>query len=360
MALPRAFHGAIRRAGAAVDKQALKLMERAMQRNGVRRPPPDARRKLEMVAAHYNTPENLADDSAFFPAPSAPAVRERRLTPRAGAKRVTELSFESRWRPTLPAYVDEYAAYDENLTAHARLYQRGSTARPVAILIHGWGGGAYWLEERAFVVSYWLRLGLDVALFQLPFHGKRAPRQSPRSGGLFPSPHVVRTNEAFGQAVHDLRALIAHLRDRGAPSVGVMGMSLGGYTTALVATVEADLAFAIPIIPAADMAALMWRHGETSPQRRRAEAVGVDGVLLQNVFRAHAPLARAPRVPFERRMIVAGRGDAITTPEQAEALWRHWGEPAIHWFPGGHLAQIGRGDGFRAIRAHLCGLGLTR
>jgi len=356
MALPRVLNGAIRSASAAADRGALRFMERAMRRNGVSRPPKDARQKLLGLAEHYRS---VADD--FFPEPDLPAVVEQKRSPRAGARRVTDLSFESRWRPTVPMYVDEYASYRENLTARARMYASGDSPRPTAILIHGWGGGAYWLEERAFVVSYWLRIGFDVALMQLPFHGDRSPRQAVgRSGALFPSPHLVRTNEAFGQSIFDLRALIKVLRDRGAPSIGVMGMSLGGYTTALLATVVDDLAFAVPIIPAADMARLMWRHGKDSPQRRRAEAVGVDGTLLQDVFRVHAPLHRAPRIPHERRMIVAGEGDRITTPDQARDLWSHWDEPAIHWFPGGHLAQIGRGDGFRAIRRHLSGLGIPR
>lgn len=354
MALPRVLNGAIRRAGAAVDRGALRFMERAMRRGGTN-PPADARQKLVALAAHYAK----VDD--FFPAPAMPEVREHKQSRRLNARHVTDLAFESRWRPTLPQYVDEYASYVENLTAYARLYSAGDEPRTTAILIHGWGGGAYWLEERAFVVSYWLRLGLDVALVQLPFHGSRAPAKgNRRSGALFPSPHVVRTNEAFGQAIHDLRALILYLRDRGAPAIGAMGMSLGGYTTALLATVVEDLAFAVPIIPAADMARLMWSHGEDSPQRRRAEAVGVSGTLLDDVFRIHAPLQREPKVPHERRMIMAGKGDRITTPDQAHDLWKHWGEPTIHWFPGGHLAQIGRGDGFRAIRRHLSGLGLTQ
>jgi pimeloyl-ACP methyl ester carboxylesterase len=52
-------------------------------------------------------------------------------------------------------------------------------------------------------------------------------------------------------------------------------------------------------------------------------------------------------------MIVAGKGDRITPPDQAEKLWQHWNRCAIHWFPGGHLAQVGRGDAFRAVRKHL-------
>jgi pimeloyl-ACP methyl ester carboxylesterase len=135
-------------------------------------------------------------------------------------------------------------------------------------------------------------------------------------------------------------------------------MSLGGYTSALWASVDDQLAFAVPIIPAVDMADLMWRHGETSPARRRASRAGVTSDLLRDVFAVHAPLTRPPRLAPERLMIVAGHGDRITPPDQAERLWRHWGECEIHWFAGGHLAQVGRGEALRAVRRQLGSLGL--
>jgi hypothetical protein len=137
-----------------------------------------------------------------------------------------------------------------------------------------------------------------------------------------------------------------------------MGMSLGGYTTALWASVDADLAFAIPIIPAVSMSTLMWRHGSRSPARRRAERAGVNQELLDRAFAIHSPLVRPVRLLPERLLIVAGKGDRITPPDQARALWKHWGKPPIHWFPGGHLAQVGRGNAFRAIRQRLTDVGL--
>ena len=36
-----------------------------------------------------------------------------------------------------------------------------------------------------------------------------------------------------------------------------------------------------------------------------------------------------------------------------EAVWEHWGRPAIHWFSGSHLAPFGRGRVVRAIAEHL-------
>lgn len=356
MARNKVIAHAITRASAMLDQSALRFMERSIRRSGPRSLPADARERLGQVAQRYDF-SNPDVERAFFQPPKTPEVTERSRAARAGAERVLDLSFASRYRVFDDGYRDAYAEYRENATARARLYSRGSS-RPTVICLHGWGGGVFWLEERSFLVSYLLRIGLDVVLFQLPFHADRTPAQANRSGELFPGQYVVRTNEAFGQTIHDLRALALYLRARGTPALGVMGMSLGGYTTALWATLDADLAFAFPIIPAVSMSALMWRHGERSPARRRAERAGLSQTLLDRVFAIHSPLSRPVVLPPEHLLIVAGRGDRITPPDQARALWRHWNRPPIHWFPGGHLAQVGRGNAFRAIRQRLTDAGL--
>lgn len=353
---------AVTRASAALDRSVVRVMERRMAGSASRQRahvPDDAHARLADLARRYGD-GTLGRPSGFFPAPPTPEVRARPLD-----GKVEHLTWESRYRPFLPEARDDLHRWVENATAHARLYRGdpGGPARPAMVLLHGWGGGAWWLEERAFAVPYWVARGFDVAVANLPFHGERAPGgvgRGPRSGALFPSPNVIRTNEAFGQAVWDLRGLALHLRARGATAVGAMGMSLGGYTTALWASVDDTLDFAVAMIPAVSMADLMWRHGEDSPARRRAAAAGVSGELLADVFRVHAPTTRPPLPPREHLMIVAGEGDRITPPDQAETLRAHWGDCAIHWFPGGHLAQIGRGDAFRAVRAHLGRAGFGR
>jgi len=333
-------------AGAALDGAVLTVMRRAVAKSGPRRPPRRAAELLQRLAEVYGAPAHFEDPDRFFrpPLPIEPQAEPRDTLPDGGA--VLDLHYPSTYEPFLASYADDHRKLQDNLTAHARWY-RGPGERPVAICLHGLAGGPFFLEERVFVARYWYRLGLDVILFQLPFHGLRRP---PGRYLTFPSPHVVRTNEAFGQAIHDLRALIAWLRRRDVRQIGLLGMSLGGYTTALLASVERELAFAVPMIPAVSMSELMWRHGAASPARKQAEEVGVTRELLDRVFRVHAPLERAPRVPHEGRFLVAGRGDRITPPDQAEALWEHWERPGIHWFPGGHLAQVGRGDALRALR----------
>ena len=157
--------------------------------------------------------------------------------------------------------------------------------------------------------------------------------------------------EAVAEAARWLRAESGH-------PVGLLGMSLGGYLSATAAGLDRDLAFVIAMVPPVCFGDLAWRFlplrgasaGETP-------ALGYDE--LRRAFRIHSPLAHAPVVARGRLLVVAGRGDRIVPPEHPTSLWRHWGEPAMHWFDGSHLAPFGRAGIAAAVRAHLARLGLA-
>jgi len=342
------------RVGSAVDRATLRLLSRAFA-GGDGAPPLAPTRGpaelLEIGRRFYSSPETR---QRYFAAPGLPAIREAARERLPGGA-VVDLSFQSPFRPLFSPVADEYEGYIENRVVHARYLRHDRPARTL-LCIHGWGGGSFWLEERAFAARWFYRSGFDVVLAVLPFHGLRTPAQVRFSGALFPTVNVFRTNEAFAQSLVDLRALVAWLRARGAPEIGVAGMSLGGYTAALLASCEPGLGFAIPMIPAVSMADLLWIHGEGTPSRRRAERDGVTVEALRAMFAVHTPLEHTPLVARERRFIVAGRADRITPPAQATMLWEHWERPAIHWFSGSHLLQFGRGDALRAIRRFLEGL----
>lgn len=374
--------GVLTRASAAIDRGVVRLMERRMaprtRRPDVRdaRDPRDPRREhdprsasdprvrlIELAAAYGDG--TLGLPSRFFPAPAEPTVKVTPIGDGPLATQVVDLSYPSDYEPFLPEARDLHLRVTENLNAHARWWTSGR-GRPTIVLLHGWGGGNHWVTARTFAVPYWLRHGYDVAAFVLPFHGERTPGAGAlrpmRSGALFPSINPIRTNEGFGQAIYDLRGLSQFLRRRGAPAVGALGMSLGGYTTALWASVAGPddpaggLDFAVAMIPAVSMARLMWRHGEGSPERVRAAKAGITEDLLVDTFAVHTPTTRPARLPRERLFVIAGRGDRITPPDHAEALATHWGV-SVRWFDGGHLAQVGRGDTIRDVRRELGKLG---
>ncbi len=304
---------------------------------------------LDELAKLYET------DGEFFREPRRISPSERLVRWYAKGSRVVDLSWASDYAPFVPAMEERFARYPENFAAATRLIA-GPKPRPVAILIHGYLGGQYSLEQRVWPLEWLDRIGFDTALFVLPFHGVRRPD----AGGAakpppFPGSDPRMTNEGFRQAMGDLRDLIHWLLERGHRSVGVIGMSLGGYSTALSATLEPKLAFAVPMIPLASVADFARDQGRLG---RNPEQTELQHRALERVHRVVSPLARTPQIERERVLVIGARADRITPVEHARRLAHHFGAPFETWH-GGHLLQFGRADGFRRIGRLLDELGLT-
>jgi pimeloyl-ACP methyl ester carboxylesterase len=249
---------------------------------------------------------------------------------------------------------DHFTAARENHQAFARLYLGEGSERSAAILVHGYRGGQLAIEERVWPVRWLLDRGVDVALFILPFHGPRAPSGlSPR----FPSSDPRFTNEGFRQAIADLRALVRFFKEaRRAPHVGAMGMSLGGFTVSLLATVEPELDFVVPIIPLCSFADVAHAAGRLvgSPAEQELQRA-----LLDRAHHVVSPLARPSKVPAEAALVIAGEADRITPIAHARRIATHLGADLVS-FHGGHLLQLGRSEGFRAVGRMLGKQGVFR
>jgi hypothetical protein len=311
-------------------------------------PPRERSRLLDEASAFYRQPSLLAGDG-FFPAPERPEVVEHRVR-RLDQGEVVDLTFPSRFEPHWDAIRREYLAHAENRTAYVRML-RHATPRPALICLHGFGGGRWFLEERSFAAKWLHSIGLDVCLFVLPFHQQRSPRPGPP---LWPSTHVARLNEGFAHAMHDLRALVKWLQLRGSPSVSACGQSLGGYTTALLATLE-PLAFAGLMIPVASFGDLFWHHGTGSPERAAAEADGITLERMKAAMEVVTPLSRPPRVSPERVLVLEAAGDRIAPRAHSAWLADHFRATRVA-FAGGHVLQIGRARAFRAVARKLAEL----
>jgi hypothetical protein len=189
-----------------------------------------------------------------------------------------------------------------------------------------------------------------VLLYVLPHHGARTPPGARHSGEPFFDMDVVRTNEAFARAIYELRALGAHLRSRGTGPVGAFGTSLGAYTVALLASVDPTLAFCAAMIPIVSFVDRWWAEGADDPWLALALEHGWSRAGMQAITRVHEPIARPALVPRDHRLVIGALGDGICTPAHAEMLWRHWEQPRIFWYRGGHLVQLGRRAVMRAVR----------
>ena len=229
---------------------------------GLVSPPPEPLLWIASLraAAERNRSSGVLDDpSRAHPTPPALEKHALRRVELSGLPAAEELRFESEFEPRDPEIRERYLAVAPNRTARALLWRHAEGPRPTLIVIHGYGMGRPAIDARAFdVVRLHEHLGLDVALVTLPLHGKRAAGR--RSGAGFLDAHPLATNAAFEQAVWELRRLAGWLRAQGSPALGVHGMSLGGYTAALFASIERGLACVVPLVPAVSLQAVSRRE----------------------------------------------------------------------------------------------------
>jgi hypothetical protein len=220
-------------------------------------------------------------------------------------------------------------------------------------MVHGATMGSPRSDMRIFRAG-WVhhKLGLNVAMPILPLHG---PRRT--FSGHFPSEHVLNNLHGVLQGVADVRRTIAWLRSLGGSQrVGAHGISLGGYTTALVASTEPDLACAILGVAPVDLVLLLERHhgtGHGHDLRVRNFEIGAQLSAMVS------PLKLQPLVPWERRFIYAGIVDQLVDfSDHVAPMIAHWDYPETLVYDGGHvgLGMSRRVPGFLARACASSGL----
>lgn len=282
----------------------------------------------------------LADPRAYHIQP--PVLTNRDLVASTGWARglsFEHLSWESEYRPHAgEPGADRWEAFRANGRAAADVVRHPTGDRPWLVCVHGYtmgypSMGFQGLQSRRLHHE----LGLNLALPVLPLHGRRKPARL--SGDGFLSFDMMNSIFGLAQAVWDIRRLITWIRQQGATSIGLYGVSLGGYTVALVAGIEAGLELVISGIPVTDIPTLLTGHSPWATRVLAAEH-GMVANDLDNAHRVVSPLAMDPMIRQDRRFIFAGYGDRVSDPEQAHRLYEHWEKPAICWYSGGHLGYL--------------------
>jgi len=299
---------------------------------------------LEKPAEFHRAPPPLVD-------PLLKRARVRNLD-------FEHLSFESDYEPHAdePGR-DRWLSYAANRRAHAWVVRDPVRPRPWLICIHGFQMGWPLIDLTAFPPEYFhRRLGMNLLLPVLPLHGRR--KVGRRSGDGFIAGDALDTIHAEAQAMWDIRRLLAWVRGQEAPAVGVIGLSLGGYNAALLASLDADLACAIPGIPLTDFTRVIYRH---APPLHLSDAIskGLSQEAVRKLKRVISPLDLEPRVPKERRAIFGAVADRLVPPDQVRDLWVHWDRPRIVWYQGGHLTFRAHAPVRRLVRQTLGEAGLT-
>jgi pimeloyl-ACP methyl ester carboxylesterase len=273
----------------------------------------------------------------LFPAPGRIDVKKRWLAPhRVG---FAEWSWQSRHPLIFKGIKREYRSHRDNQTALLRTLNLRIKGKPMAILVNGFSSGHHLMERVAWPMREFHRLGIGVSLFALPFHGPRGHAFPPE----WPQQDTAFTIEGFRQAIWDLRIAIRAMRDAGASHVGVVGMSLGGYTVSLLATVTSNVDFVLSYIPICSVPDVMNDNGLV-PGSGAVQRTLYEGYREQLV--PITPVCRMPKVEPKRVSIISGAYDRLATVQHGERLADHFGTELIQ-YPGGHIVQHRRATAFR-------------
>jgi hypothetical protein len=242
-----------------------------------------------------------------------------------------------------PLIRDKYASYEANRSGYLVRWTHGNGNRKTVLCHHGYMLGEPRQARKMFRVKRLFSEGLDVALFIAPFHWRRSTGNLSQRGIYLQPDDPAMTCECAGQAMHDLCGAFLILRDLGSPETGLIGASLGGYNTALFIGLTDIAAFGAMMVPAVNFSRPLGPGTARLP-------FPVDDVLrekIRRVWELHSPLNFMPKIPAEKLLVVASRGDRVCPFEYVEALCEKWKVTNRHFLDGGHWlvfngAQRGR------------------
>lgn len=125
-----------------------------------------------------------------------------------------------------------------------------------------------------------------------------------------------------------------------AGEIGLIGASLGGYNAGLFACLSGRVRFAALMVPAVKFT------GDFSPKAAKLTFSADDPLLerLNRVWNLHSPLNFHPKIPKDRILVIASRGDKLCPFDHVEALWERWNRPRHLFMTGGHWLVVSAGD----------------
>ncbi len=304
----------------------------------------EARRELDSLRFYAELAAEH-DPAKSFPAPTAlPRISSRQANPlaeRIARGAVENIAFASSFEPVNPAMRDAWRTLERNNTVRAQHWRHEDGPRPTLCVIHGFMGSAYLFNGLFFSLPWFYRSGYDVLLYTMPFHGRRAERNSLFSGYGYFSHGMSGFAEAMAQAVHDFRSVVDYLEFTGVDRIALTGLSLGGYTSALLAAVEPRLQAVIPNVPVVSVEAELEDWFPANKLFALGQHLGqIDRAEFVTATAYHSPLNYPALVAKDRRLIITGLGDRLAPPQQAEMLWEHWDRCTLHWFPGNHILHV--------------------
>ncbi len=242
------------------------------------------------------------------------------------------------WRRDFAFPSSVLTAHEHNRRVIVQTYANDRALHfPAVIVLHGLLTPtliAYRPFFRAIVET-----GASAYALELPYHLRRTPPDWV-SGELFFTPDLEISLASIRQAVADVRQLTHYLREAGAPIIGVLGFSLGAWISAIVASCEPEVDFALFALPPSHLNDLVWHRPLGGPLRRRFESAGWSATTTAPFYDALDPLNLALPIPPERCELFAAEYDRFIPIQHTLHLQQAWHQSRLRVYSSGHIGLL--------------------
>ena len=223
-------------------------------------------------------------------------------------------------------------------------YRHGSHV----ILLHGWITPGH--QQSRWVAQELLRYGISTHMLELPYHMRRSPKGSFSGTRLIDADFSILL-DALRQGIADTRKLIVGLRAEGVERIGLMGISLGGYTAGMVAALEGGLESLTLAAPLVDLGYTLLNSPMIAVGRRM-----IEHIPAEQITPLFAPLrlnSYKPQIEKQRILLINSMHDKVVYPHKIQELWQAWGEPMLFKESHGHVTLFFSRDSFRRVAEYI-------
>ncbi len=248
--------------------------------------------------------------------------------------------------------------YEVSDVAYGEYFQPAGVGRaPLVILVHGWGErGAVPCQLMAPSLA---KNGIACVILYLVFHPRRMPEaMKQRAPDLTPDEWY----EGYRASVVEIRQVVDWATTRpelDATRVGVVGVSMGGFISAIAMGVDERLGAGVFIISGGNSAKMTWESRRPVVERRclcseeecyqvRREAFpqyvaevlrrGLDSVSPPKRCFLTDPLTYAPFLRQRPILMINALWDEAIPKGATIDFWSACGQPPIMWLPGTHIS----------------------
>lgn len=212
--------------------------------------------------------------------------------------------------------------------------------QPNVIFVHGWRMDSFDRIKKIFHNRIMNDLGWNMFYYSLPYHFEREPENSLYSGELMISANIDRTIESTRQSIVDLRALIHWIKANKKGPVIIAGVSLGGWVTNLIATLDSQIDVAVSIFYANRLSYSIWNTIPGKFIREELEQNSVTYEDLVKYWNITDPSQALPKVNKDNILLISAKHDQYIDLKDADYLWESWGKPTRYVYNCGHSGIV--------------------